>query len=131
MEEYQQKEIELNRKLKGKDEQIQEWKIKYIRSQGWNLDGLSVQELIQLQKESVERTERINEALFRLLESTLSKQQSANECAVCMDNPIDIVCIPCGHLILCSSCANRIQQAEKRCPTCREPVTKFQKVWRK
>jgi hypothetical protein len=38
-------------------------------------------------------------------------------CTICMDNLIEILFVPCGHLCCCSSCAKQIQN--KKCPICR------------
>lgn len=39
-------------------------------------------------------------------------------CRVCMDNPFNVVLVPCGHLAVCASCAERC----KDCPICRRPI---------
>ena len=47
-------------------------------------------------------------------------------CAVCTCNVRDIVCIPCGHFVLCHTCLFR--RVDDRCPICRADVT-FMKVF--
>ena len=37
-------------------------------------------------------------------------------CIVCMDNPIDIILNPCGHMCLCNSCFLKMES--KKCPCC-------------
>jgi hypothetical protein len=39
-------------------------------------------------------------------------------CLVCMENPYDVVLIPCGHYCLCSVCAYKLFKSGK-CPLCR------------
>jgi len=39
-------------------------------------------------------------------------------CIICMDQPIEYVCIPCGHHCLCSNCKTAIEES-KECPYCR------------
>ena len=44
--------------------------------------------------------------------------ENQRRCKICMDQLINIVFIPCGHLIFCSKCA----QAMNKCPMCRKPI---------
>lgn len=39
-------------------------------------------------------------------------------CRVCYDKPFNVVLVPCGHLAVCSSCAERC----KDCPICRRSI---------
>jgi len=45
---------------------------------------------------------------------------SDNVCAVCFENPINVCLIPCGHVAICSSCANRLRPPS--CPICRTHI---------
>ena len=50
-------------------------------------------------------------------------EEDKNDCIVCMDAPMDVILVPCGHSNLCSWCANAVKQRhEGLCPTCREPI---------
>jgi hypothetical protein len=40
-------------------------------------------------------------------------------CKICMDSPIDIIFIPCGHMVTCNKCAQTIKQ----CCMCRQNIT--------
>lgn len=61
--------------------------------------------------DSVVTDEDIQEVVQKyLLEATL--------CRVCMDAQISRVFIPCGHIICCGDCADRIEQ----CSICRQPI---------
>lgn len=42
-----------------------------------------------------------------------------------MDNQIDNVFLPCGHVVACTSCAEQCD----RCPVCRADVTQAQKLY--
>jgi hypothetical protein len=45
-------------------------------------------------------------------------------CAVCMDAERTTALVPCGHVLLCSSCAARVlATAAPACPVCRVPAT--------
>ncbi len=39
-------------------------------------------------------------------------------CKICMDNDVNIVFLPCGHLVSCQECAPNI----KKCAVCRAPI---------
>ena len=39
-------------------------------------------------------------------------------CVVCMDSSRDTLLVPCGHVVLCSGCAQRIADSFKECPMC-------------
>lgn len=41
------------------------------------------------------------------------------ECVVCLDSPLEIVFIPCGHICTCISCSKLINV----CPLCRSKLT--------
>ncbi|EFO60972.1 Protein 21.1 [Giardia lamblia P15] len=52
---------------------------------------------------------------------TLEESHSENACIVCMSRQPDSVLLPCRHLVICSSCADRIYTVESiwKCPYCR------------
>ena len=39
-------------------------------------------------------------------------------CKICMDNDVEVTFVPCGHLIVCESCAF----GRKECPICRKQI---------
>ena len=49
----------------------------------------------------------------------LNDLQEQGLCKVCLDEEINMVFLPCGHLVCCSVCA----PALSKCPTCRTAVT--------
>ena len=64
-------------------------------------------------------------AKSQCLESELSSLQKENKalrdmttCKICMDNEINIVFLPCGHMAACSECS----PAMRLCPVCRAKV---------
>jgi len=50
-----------------------------------------------------------------------------NECLLCLDNKKDIVFIPCGHVSMCSGCANKFTNTE--CPCCRKTIEYMYKIY--
>ncbi|XP_058462180.1 mitochondrial E3 ubiquitin protein ligase 1 [Malaya genurostris] len=52
----------------------------------------------------------------------LARQQVFNDeqrCVVCVDNPKEVICLPCGHVCLCENCAEKIKL---NCPVCRSKI---------
>lgn len=47
-------------------------------------------------------------------------------CKICLNNKINIVCIPCGHCF-CSAC--NTQSRNNLCALCRKPITKAQAIF--
>ena len=68
---------------------------------------------------------------IRLLPSPLRQEelQISNECKVCFVQHIDILFLPCAHLVMCRYCAEDIVPTAVdgkhtgKCPLCRSPVT--------
>jgi len=47
-------------------------------------------------------------------------------CKICMDNPLQMVFLPCGHLSTCEDCSKNL----KECPICRQNITgKVKTYW--
>ena len=49
-------------------------------------------------------------------------------CKICYQDEIDTVFVPCGHVVACSTCAERIQ--DKPCPIYKSGVCFVQKTYR-
>lgn len=47
----------------------------------------------------------------------LRRLQEERTCKVCLDRAVDVVFVPCGHLV-CTECAPNLQV----CPICRVPI---------
>ena len=56
------------------------------------------------------------------------QRQDQDQCVVCMDGEINVVLVPCGHMILCETCANQL--TNKKCPTCRQNISQIVKVFK-
>ena len=54
--------------------------------------------------------------------------ESVNECKICMERPLDAVLKDCGHT-MCFDCAKKMKREKKDCPTCRERIIGFQKIF--
>ncbi|CAK4084213.1 unnamed protein product [Aphanomyces euteiches] len=51
------------------------------------------------------------------------------ECVVCMDNPREGVCVPCGHHAVCMDCAGLILSDSKACPVCRADIREIVRMY--
>jgi hypothetical protein len=52
------------------------------------------------------------------------KTKDVMECSICMENKVNCVLIPCGHMY-CSGCI----MTDGICPHCREPFDKVQRLY--
>ena len=57
-----------------------------------------------------------------------SDPESVTECKICMERPLDAVLKNCGHT-MCFECAQKMKREKKDCPTCREKIMGFQKIF--
>ena len=77
-----------------------------------------------------------DDSLSTLQERVQSEQQKryqekCNEtlCTICYDARRDVVCLPCGHVCMCSSCVNKMPGSQKKkCPVCRATVREHEQV---
>lgn len=60
-------------------------------------------------------TDQNLELSIRSLEEENQNLKDQNTCKICLDEPIAIVFLPCGHMASCANCA----PALRRCPICR------------
>ena len=58
----------------------------------------------------------------------LRVDEATNTCKICYQSEINTVFVPCGHIVACSECAERLQ--EKPCPICKYDVCFVQKTFR-
>ena len=63
-----------------------------------------------------------NIIIFSLQPMTLP---AGAECVVCMDKPLEMVFVPCGHICVCEECSAQIT----RCPICRSRTQMAVKVY--
>lgn len=78
-------------------------------------------------------------AKLALSEAKLREQRAVSpgiphtECVLCMDAAVDTVLLPCGHICLCSKCAESLHRglspAAVTCPLCRVRVDRAQRIF--
>lgn len=59
----------------------------------------------------------------------VSPTSSEETCVVCLSNPREVVTLNCGHIAMCSDCAQMLP-APHKCPVCRVPIDRFLPVYR-
>ena len=52
------------------------------------------------------------------LKAENEKLKEMQTCKICMDNPVNVTLLPCGHLVCCESCAPHL----RKCPICRRRI---------
>ncbi|KAL3881989.1 hypothetical protein ACJMK2_028371, partial [Sinanodonta woodiana] len=59
------------------------------------------------------------------LEEENKKLKEQTTCKICMENPIRVIFLPCGHLVCCETCA----PAFRKCPICRKRIQQSVKTY--
>lgn len=63
-------------------------------------------------------------------ETSVKRADGATECVVCYDAHQTVVCVPCGHIAMCMSCAKQVMLKTRVCPVCRVRVREIVKIFR-
>ncbi|XP_076113470.1 putative inhibitor of apoptosis isoform X2 [Mytilus galloprovincialis] len=66
-------------------------------------------------QENIEKIDQTLELSIRNLEEENRNLKDQQTCKICLDEPVAIVFLPCGHMAACINCA----PALRRCPICR------------
>ncbi|XP_071818500.1 uncharacterized protein [Apostichopus japonicus] len=62
--------------------------------------------------------EHLDQQLRDLESQEIEKLREKNLCTICLDNDVEVLFLPCKHLITCADCATRIDT----CPICRTEI---------
>uniref|UniRef100_UPI00358FCF20 E3 ubiquitin-protein ligase NEURL1B-like n=2 Tax=Myxine glutinosa TaxID=7769 RepID=UPI00358FCF20 len=55
-----------------------------------------------------------------------------NECAICMDNPVDSATYGCGHMCVCAPCGKKLLcRPHPTCPICRQEIHDIIRIYRR
>ncbi|XDV33300.1 hypothetical protein PO909_003750 [Leuciscus waleckii] len=68
-----------------------------------------------LKKHHLAMSQRLKNLSDLPMEEQLRRLQEERTCKVCMDKEVNIVFMPCGHLVVCKECAPSLH----KCPICR------------
>ena len=89
------------------------------RHQGFDLEDLSLNQLLRLKATLLRAVGNADEALARL--------KGRSMCCVCAALEVDTVLMPCRHAVLCSDCADHASMV--RCPVCRDDIASKMQVY--
>lgn len=67
-------------------------------------------------KESLDKARKERRQRSRVRTADLTDEQ---KCVVCVENPKEVICLPCGHVCLCEDCSAKIKF---KCPVCRTKI---------
>lgn len=59
----------------------------------------------------------------------IGNEESDNLCIMCMENKIDGIIMPCGHVAACTACLEKWFEKHKNCPVCRHEQSEFLKIY--
>ena len=57
------------------------------------------------------------------------ERPAAQTCSVCYMKPIECAFVPCGHASCCLRCARLVDDADGRCPICRQEIAMTQRIF--
>lgn len=57
-------------------------------------------------------------------------EEKTTDCVICYDAQQSVVCVPCGHIAMCSSCAHQVVKTTHVCPMCRVPIREIVRFFR-
>eukprot|EP01130_Rhizamoeba_saxonica_P008758 TRINITY_DN3541_c0_g1_i1.p1 TRINITY_DN3541_c0_g1~~TRINITY_DN3541_c0_g1_i1.p1 ORF type:complete len:154 (+),score=29.46 TRINITY_DN3541_c0_g1_i1:106-567(+) len=109
--------------LETKERSIQHLKKKIELMCGCGLGSIELSELDQLEEAIISTLGSIRREKTRRIEN------STTFCSICMENNVDIVFSPCGHMCVCSECWDNFEIGSK-CPVCRKIIELSIKVYR-
>jgi hypothetical protein len=64
---------------------------------------------------------------IQLVKEKLQVIALSTTCIVCLNNKVQILTIPCGHVVMCGECcisSENIETTPKKCPMCRTIIEK-------
>ena len=53
-------------------------------------------------------------------------ESDENMCKICYENTMDVLLYPCGHVVICAGCAQKLSD----CPVCRKAITDIVKIFK-
>ena len=60
---------------------------------------------------------------FNMVSALQASSSEVLTCVACYDRRPDVVLLPCGHQILCASCAHQLKEQSDECPMDRTQIT--------
>jgi len=78
-----------------------------------------------------EAPRKSSKRVLNLLHKTSSERRPslAEPCLICLDKPKNVLLYPCGHSVLCQTCAARYYSRKRPCLCCRKPVKRVVPIY--
>ncbi|CAI9616074.1 unnamed protein product [Staurois parvus] len=105
-------------------EEIKKLMLKKIKNTGTNYTLMEVL-VPDLLSSQTENGSVMPSDIENSIEEKLRKLEEEKICKVCMDKAVSVVFIPCGHLVVCSDCAEVLD----KCPICCTIIQRRQKIF--
>ncbi|XP_040078734.1 mitochondrial ubiquitin ligase activator of NFKB 1-like [Ixodes scapularis] len=96
---------------------------------GFTAAGLSVyillswwqrrQRRIQEMKDATRREEAKKERRKQTRDAAVASEYP--NCVICLSNPVEVMMLECGHVCVCTDCAEQVRDT---CPVCRAPIAR-------
>ena len=85
--------------------------------------------VIQAAKDAAAAVDFHQNAITQAVADATANHEAPETCAVCLVEKVNQVLIPCGHIVLCEGCADRIVNFESEtCPLCRAHIETTRRV---
>jgi len=78
---------------------------------------------------ALDRQHSEREQLKAKMQSLIAEQEESKQCKVCFAEQINCALMDCGHLALCSTCAEQFKEKKDPCPICQRPIRGTLKVF--
>ena len=82
------------------------------------LEKQVLQTLATVQRQKAAQMEARRQRLEAQRREEEERRRRTRECVVCMEASIQVVFVPCGHIVCCAGCAEQVQS----CPSCRADI---------
>ena len=123
--------------------------VKQLRSQGNTIRifafifgglaaGLLIFVIYKVAKQYLEKRKK-RQDFEAILQASLRRRAQARDdnrnitqddtCVICLTNPREVITLECGHIAMCSDCAQALP-SPNTCPVCRESIERFLPVYR-
>eukprot|EP01117_Protostelium_nocturnum_P015556 TRINITY_DN6051_c0_g1_i1.p1 TRINITY_DN6051_c0_g1~~TRINITY_DN6051_c0_g1_i1.p1 ORF type:complete len:424 (-),score=152.64 TRINITY_DN6051_c0_g1_i1:122-1393(-) len=121
----------------GFDMKLSTWQDTLIWSAGasWLAFGRSNKPVpaaaAEAQKEEGKKEEEAKEPPAKKAKPAEDEEDEEKECKICMEEEINTVFIPCGHLAACEKCAQLLSKGKvKKCPICKTDIQHVVKTFK-
>ena len=88
-------------------------------------DGSEKTNITLLQRITKTFSKDLNFQAKPVVQESLTLPFNERTCKICMINESNVVFTPCGHLLVCKSCASSLS----KCPFCRSEILQYIKVY--